>query len=393
MRIAFYLNLQGAGHSRRFEAIARHLPADCELAVIGMGAQPQIANMGRPVRRVSVPRFGEPSALPFVQQQTSHDYHDFAVNHGQNAPFCLGMVSFLSRWQPDLMVVDVGLEASILARMCGIPTIYMRQHGCRWDRGHQLAYEWACSLLAPFDERMEQAECPDWIQEKTVYSGGFSRFSGWEKSEHMPISYANDRPNILVMTGFGGTEITRHQLMAAASATPAWQWHFVGAQAQPHFNEEYQDEPLSRNVCYHGVVEDIWPYLCHAALVVSNAGHNSTMEIMTAGVPALFIPAKRPFTEQACKAEMIESLNLGVVSTQWPEPSDWRKIYARSHALDPMLRAQVQSAQAPKIAADHIANIARQCMTPAPVSSAPQTFPLESSHTESSHTESSHIAA
>ncbi|MGB3295156.1 MAG: hypothetical protein WBB01_19405, partial [Phormidesmis sp.] len=139
MKVAFYLNLQGAGHCRRFEAIAPYFPPDCELAVVGMDGPPPIADVGRAVAQVSVPSYAPPSPSLFMQQQTLHDYHDFLVNHGGNAAFTLAMVSFLSRWQPDLLVADVGLEASILGRMCGIPVIYGRQHGQRWDKGHTLA--------------------------------------------------------------------------------------------------------------------------------------------------------------------------------------------------------------------------------------------------------------
>ncbi|MBE9060886.1 glycosyltransferase [cf. Phormidesmis sp. LEGE 11477] len=350
MRVAFYLNLQGAGHCRRFEAIAPHLPSDFELAVVGMDGPPQVAALDRPIERVSVPSYGPQSHNPFVQQQIAHEYHDFLVNHGDNTPFTVAMVSFLGRWKPDLVVSDVGLEASILARMCGIPVIYGRQHGRRWDKGHTLAYDWACSLLAPFSEELEQSDCPQWVREKTFYSGGFSRFAGREKARTAPPNYATEKPNILVMTGFGGTQITPQDVITAAESTPQWRWHFLGA-----------DLIQSPFIHSPGLVQDVWPYLCQADLVIANAGHNSTMEIGAAGVPSICIPAQRYFDEQDCKAAVIDAMSLSVVSRQWPDPTDWPELWQRAIALSSTRWQSLQDPDAPKRAAQHIADIARQC--------------------------------
>ena len=348
MRIAFYLNLQGAGHCRRFEAIARHLPKDCELAAIGMDGPPPVAEVGVPVKRVSVPGFAVESNNLFLKQQTSHDYHGLAVNAGGNAAFTMAMVSFLSEWQPDLLVVDVGLEASILARMCGIPTVYSRQHGKRWDKGHTLAYEWACELLAPFSKKMEQADCPQWIREKTFYSGGFSRFSGRKRTEVVPSGYSNERPNVLVMTGFGGTDITEDAIARSAKANPQWCWHLLG------------DYAPVEGVQAHGVVEDVWPYLCCADLAIANVGHNSTMEIAAARVPSVCIPAWRHFDEQVCKAEVLARLGLSVVLEKWPQPMEWPQIWERTRELKGDWQ-ELQDVDAPKRMAQRLVEIAIAC--------------------------------
>ncbi|MEO1635540.1 MAG: glycosyltransferase [Cyanobacteria bacterium J06631_9] len=355
MKIAFYLNLQGAGHCRRFEAVAQHLPDSFELAVVGMDGPPSVRDIGRSVKKIRVSGWGAPSAVPFVQQQHSYDYHDFMVNHGDNTAFTYQMVSFLHNWRPDLLVCDVGLEASILARLCGIPSVYARQHGERWDKGHTLAYEWAVSLMAPFAQQMEQLDCPRWIREKTFYSGGFSRFQRREKAAIAPTSYSAQKPNVLVMIGFGGTEITADKIERAAAATPQWNWHVLGACSNQNGHR------VPGNLCYHGVIENVWPYLCHADLVVANAGHNSTMEIAAAGVPSLCIPAPRHFREQMCKAAVLKRLNLSIVVKQWPSPSDWSHLMKKAAALDPNRWVGLQDPQAAARAAEHIAEVALNC--------------------------------
>jgi len=353
VRIAFYLNLQGAGHCRRFEAIARHFPADCELAVVGMDNCPPITDIGRAVRKVAVPGFAPACENAFLQQQTAFDYHGLAVNHGGNSAFTLAMVSFLSEWQPDLLVVDVGLEASILARMCGIPTVYSRQHGRRWDKGHTLAYDWACGLLAPFAAPMEQTDCPQWVREKTFYSGGFCRFSGHgqsflSKTLDGPQDYAQDKPNVLVMTGFGGTNITGSAIAQSAASNPQWRWHLLG------------DYPNLSNIVVHGIVEDVWPYLYHADLVIANAGHNSTMEIAAAGTASVCIPAERYFDEQICKAQVLARLKLSVVVDRWPDADKWLGIWQQAQALKADWSG-LQDEDAPQRAAQYLVETARKC--------------------------------
>ncbi len=371
MKVAFYLNLQGTGHCRRFESVARHLPESFELAVTGMNGPIVLQDIGRPVKKVSVPGWGPESTVPFVRQQHSYDYHDFRVNHGANTGFTYATVDFLNSWRPDLLVSDVGLEASILARLCGIPTIYGRQHGVRWDKGHTLAYEWACSLLAPFAEEMEQEDCPLWIREKTFYSGGFNRFDSTSSSTAQrsrkeaaiaPFAYSKHKPNVLVITGFGGTEITHTAIAQAAIATPQWDWHVLGLGDRSSPDGIADSAPT--NLCYHGVIENVWPYLCHASLVVANAGHNTTMEIAAAGVPSLCIPAPRPFKEQVCKASVLHRLDLSVVVDSWPRPTEWPRLMQQAIALSPERWNHLQDAQAPVRAANHIAQIAMKCVRP-----------------------------
>lgn len=354
MRIAFYLNPQETGRCRRFEAIAQHLPPTFEIAVLGLGTRPPVTNLDRRVEQIGLPALEAVSQQRFAQQ-TSQNTPVSLLSHEKSAAFYQAMVSFLTSWQPDLLVVDTGLEAAALARECGISTLYIREHGQRWDQGHKLAYQSASSLLAPFPSEMEQSDCPDWIREKTLYSGGFSRFSQQEKAPHKPISYADDKPNILVMTGFKRADVTPKKFAEAASATPQWQWNFVGPQAKLQ-----APKVLSDNSCYHGTIRDFWPYLCHADLVVSSAGHSLVMEIATANAPAIFIPDNRPFSAQQCRAAALKEMGLGIVCTGWPQPSEWPDLYQRSHNSTRMGWQQLQTPNAARFAAQHIAQIAQQ---------------------------------
>jgi UDP-N-acetylglucosamine--N-acetylmuramyl-(pentapeptide) pyrophosphoryl-undecaprenol N-acetylglucosamine transferase len=361
MKIAFYLNLQGLGHCRRFELVARHLPADCQLAVVGMDKIAPIADIGRPVKRVSVPGFGARSNNPFLQKQTAYNYHGLLVNQGENARFTLSMVTFLSEWKPDLLVVDVGLEAAVLARMCGIPVLYARQHGQRWDKGHTLAYEWACSLWAPFATTLEQDDCPLWIRNKTFYSGGFSRFTGQPKAQRPPNTFGQRQGDVVVMVGMGGTEITLSAIAKTAASLPQYQWHVLGINALP--DGTHRSMTLPSNLFCQGMVADVWPYLSWATAVVSNAGHNSVMEIDAAAVPFICMPAFRPFEEQHCKATVLARLNRCIAVEHWPTSVEWPDLLQRAIAQQRQSqRSPLQESGASLRAAEYIHQIAQLCM-------------------------------
>src|SRR5690349_14237624 len=52
--------------------------------------------------------------------------------------------------RPRRVVVDVSVEISLLARLAGVPVTVMAMPGDRGDAAHQLAYDVADSIIAPW---------------------------------------------------------------------------------------------------------------------------------------------------------------------------------------------------------------------------------------------------
>ena len=120
-----------------------------------------------------------------------------------------------------VLVVDVSVEVALLARLCGVPTIYMRQRGNRFDPAHSLAYACASRLLAPYPEQLEEPHTPAEWSLKTDYAGSISRYSGTPQRQI-------DNQHVTVITGFGGTELTVARLAEAAHKCHDWQWTVLG---------------------------------------------------------------------------------------------------------------------------------------------------------------------
>ena len=204
---------------------------------------------------------------------------------------------------PRLMVVDVSVEVAVLVRTMGVPTVVMGMPGTRDDRAHQLAYRMADAIIAPW---------PAWApvfgggapwRAKTHTVGAISRFDGRRRSRQP----SGGSPRVLVLSGRGGTELTVDMLAAAERATPGWTWTVLGP-------------PGTR------WVDDPWPLLCSADVIVTHAGQNAIADVAASRRPAVVIAQPRPHDEQLATARALHDAQLAVVRPSWPAPEDWRAV-------------------------------------------------------------------
>ena len=110
--------------------------------------------------------------------------------------------------------------------------------------------------------------------------------------------------------------MTVADIAAARLASPGWEWiHLDRA---------------------HGTwVDDPWPLLSSASVVVSHAGQNLIAEIAAARRPALLLPQDRPFDEQLVMASAVGMSGLPVlVRDAWPAPEEWPQLLTRLSGLD-----------------------------------------------------------
>jgi hypothetical protein len=210
----------------------------------------------------------------------------------------------IARWieeaEPSLMVVDVSVEVAVLARSMGVPVLVAAMRGDRTDAPHELGYDLAGALLAPWPDRFPE---PDWHWEsKTRYVGAFSRFDG-----RVPASSTGSTNRVAVLLGAGGADVT-------ATAAPAgWEWDWLGGPGR--------------------WVADPWPALSSAGVVVTHAGQNAVAEVAAARRPAVVVPQRRPFGEQEATATALERAGLAVVCRKWPRPTEWPEYLERAQAL------------------------------------------------------------
>jgi UDP-N-acetylglucosamine:LPS N-acetylglucosamine transferase len=115
-------------------------------------------------------------------------------------------------------------------------------------------------------------------------------------------------------------------IRAAATATPDWDWDVIGPE------DTGQADLSNLRIC--GWVDDVWPRLLAADVVVTHAGQNAIAEVAAARLPAIVVPQDRPFGEQRATAAELEQADIAVVSQHWPAPSDWRGLLDRAIQQD-----------------------------------------------------------
>ncbi|MDA8745783.1 glycosyl transferase family 28 protein [Rubripirellula amarantea] len=344
-KIGFYVHYHGLGHKHRTEAILKHL--DLPATVITSRIHeldwegPTLTSVEEIACDIDdIPERG----LAYASDVPSLHYAPLWTDNITRR--VAQYTAWLDDHKPDVVVVDVSAEISMLTRLASIPQIVIRQHGDRSDPAHLGAYAAAHSLLAPFPEQMEDEITPEWVKQKTVYLDGFCRDSQCTHS-------AEKVPNrIVVMFGRGGSQDVHRILREAAALLPDHEWIVIGKSD----NDQSDDTP--DNLQFLGWVADPQRYLQSAEVVVTSAGHNSVMELGNSRCRFVAITEDRPFDEQLRKTMILEREQLAIGLSRWPETSQWPTIIARAKQLDPSRWDRLFVGDGAQQAALHIERVA-----------------------------------
>ena len=324
-RIGFYVHYHGMGHKQRTEAILRRLQFPATIVSSRTGSHQwtgptlqevvELACDNDNVHAESLLSAGDVPALHFAPLWSDNITSRVAR-----------YTAWLNSAKPDLMVVDVSAEISMLTRLASIPQIVMRQHGDRSDAGHMGAYAAAAKLLAPFPEIMEDDITPDFVRDKTTYLDGFCN----AKTDLSALNLIEfNQPTILVVFGRGGSRSTIEPLVAAAQSLPNYKWIVLGKVAAA------EDASLPINLHFAGWVDNADHYIAASDIVVTAAGHNSVMEIGRARKRFIAIAEDRPFDEQLRKVHVLNREGLAVGLSTWPSRESWPDVIATAMQLEP----------------------------------------------------------
>lgn len=309
LNIAFYVHHHGSGHLMRTLQILKHLKNN-KIILFGSGLS-EVDKLPDNVELVHLPL-----DVPEASQQALSEQRDLSMLH--YAPLLVSgvtdrvaiLTAAFKKFFPLILVVDVSVEVTLLARLSAIPTIVVRQHGQRMDVAHLMAYESAEKLIAPFSNSLH-IEKEDWVFKKTVFTGGFSRFDG--KKSNLAIV----KNRIAILIGSGGSSINSKFINHLASECTGFEFHILG-KISP-------GEHLA-NVRYLQHCTDPFDELSKAAIIIGNTGHNTVMEVASLNKHFIGIPEPRPFFEQEEKAASIKSRSgveiihpLEIYQVNWPQ--------------------------------------------------------------------------
>ncbi len=285
--IGYYVHHHGRGHLHRARSVLSHVDS------------PSTILSSLPGPWVELPRDDEG---PAPDPTAGGRFHWAPAHH----PGLRRRMARIARWieeaAPALLVVDVSVEVAVLARSMGVPVLVTAMRGDRTDPPHELGYDLAHELLAPWPAAFAD---PGWRwSAKTRYVGAFSRFDG-----RTPAHQHGGRRRVVVLLGAGGTD----QAVDPAVTTPGWDWEWFGTPG--HWSP------------------DPWAALSSADVVVTHAGQNAIAEVAAARRPAVVLPQRRPFGEQAATADVLARNGLAVVRHTWPTATEWPSVLAEAVAL------------------------------------------------------------
>lgn len=276
--IAYYAHQHGNGHSNYAQIFARHsgykMPVftsskfkfDPSVEVISMPAEdPDGTGVGADI----IP---PPDYLHYspVGQKSIQE---------RSALFLKEII----RRSISLVIVDLSVEIAALCRSSSIPYAYVRLPGNRNDPGHLQAFQGATFLLAYYPADLDGPDIPQWIKDKTIYTGFFSKF------ENVTITVPVDPKVIRVFTGNGGNSNLLNSLPTLAAKFKDYTIEIYGT---------VSNDINHYNVKYKGIHSDPAVAMQEASLILANCGLNLTSEILSLGKSFISIPEERPYGEQ-----------------------------------------------------------------------------------------------
>ncbi|WP_431969799.1 glycosyltransferase [Nocardia sp. bgisy134] len=300
--IGYYIHHHGSGHllrARRIRAcLAQPVTALSALTVSGDEVFDDVVHLPA----------DNPAAV--TADPTAAGVLHWAPRHDRGLVERMATIAaWLADTRPDAVVVDASVEVALLARLHGVPVVCMALPGARGDPAHQLMYRVADRLIAGWTRDLYD---PLWLRpyaDKTRYVGGITRFDGRPPAFPPP----DGRPTVLVVGGACGGAFTAAKVRACALRHHEYHWRSVGL---------------------GDLVDDPWPELCRADVIVTHAGQGAVADVAAAAKPAVVVPAPRPFGEQEAIAHTLASAGMAITVDGWPDLDDWPALLARARDLD-----------------------------------------------------------
>ncbi|MBF4635516.1 glycosyl transferase [Agreia pratensis] len=307
--IGYYIHHQGRGHLNRALAIA----AELDQPVVGLSSQPR--PLGWIGEWIELPRDDEAAEPRDVDAEGRLHWvplHDSGLR---------ARMARISQWisesSPRLIVVDVSVEVALLARLLGVPVVSVALPGIRADEAHRLGFDISTAIIAAWpqeaDGMISGLSAP--ARRHLSCVGAISRF-GSRGGEDRLESGAGAPRRVLLLGGAGGSSLDASMIAAARASTPDWQWTVLGS---------------------HGGrwVEDPWPEICAADVVVTHAGQNALADVAAARRPAIVIPESRPHDEQVTTASVLAGSSRWPAIVRWGFPeTGWSALLEEASALD-----------------------------------------------------------
>jgi len=301
--IGYYIHHHGMGHLRRAQAIAAFLPPG---SVTGLSSLPRPADW-------------QGSWVQLEPDNTSPAPRSVGANghlHWVPArdPGLRARMAQLSGWiqdtDPAVLVADVSVEATLLARLHGVPVVTVALPGVRDDRAHTLGFGVSDAVIAAWP-----AGTPQMLHTNADLPAGLQAVGAISGIPVQPGRAPGPVSRVLVLGGAGGGGMDDAALAGARNQTPGVEWVPLGT------------NPGNRSA-------DPLPHLLAADLVITHAGQGALADVAAAGIPAVVVPQDRPYQEQATTGQALAGMDLPVIVSPGFARRDWPAVLETAAQLD-----------------------------------------------------------
>lgn len=277
--IGYYVHHHGTGHLHRAMTVAPQLPGP----VTGLSSLPRPEGWAGPWVQLA----RDDGATTYADADVTAEglLHwaplDDAGLRGRMATIS----GWIERHAPQAVVVDQSIEVCLLARLHGTPVVALTAPGRRTDAPHLLGFGAATALVGAWPQGWTRRLLPGL---PTVPADRFHAVGAVSRFPVAPRRAPShrQRPHVVILAGTGGDGFTADVVARAQEQTPGWDWSV-----------------LSRSLgSWHA---DPVAVLADADVVVLHPGQNSLAEVASLRVPAVVVPAPRPFHEQHVTASAL----------------------------------------------------------------------------------------
>jgi hypothetical protein len=333
--IGYYVHHVGHGHQHRAEGVRTAL--DEPTTVFSSLPAPP----GWPGTWIQLDRDDDEPDHHDHPDHTAHDrLHWAPLRHRGLRQRMAEIACWIRDVSPSVFVVDVSVEVALLVRLHGVPVVSVAVPGHRGDAAHRLGFDVADAVVGcwpPEATGMLRGVSPG-LADRVVEIGALSRFPVAQPGPRRP-----GPPRVVVFSGTGGHALEREDLEAARRETPEWEWTVL-------------DRELGT------WVDDPYPLLLDADVVVTSAGENAVAEVAASRTPAIVVPQPRPHDEQVVTAEALWYGGWPAhVLDAWPREG-WDKRLAHAEQLD----GRAWESWCDGKAAERLADVVRSVALPEP---------------------------
>jgi len=305
--IGYYIHHHGRGHLHRAVAIAAALGQP----VTGLSSLPRPDEWAGDWVRLPLDLPGEGGDADALRDVGANGrLHWVPLGVAGLRERMAAISAWIGAARPAVIVTDVSVEVSVLARLHGVPVVSVALPGERGDDAHRLGFDVSTAIIAAWPPEaggMVTGLSLDAVA-RLHPVGAISRFPRREAGA------ARTPRRVLVLAGAGGDGFGVAAIAAARAAAPEWEWEHLGGSSG-----RWSDDPREA--------------LSAADVVITHAGQNALADVAAARRPAIVVPQTRPHDEQRTTARVLSAGHWPALLHDHLPEDEWPGLLARAAAL------------------------------------------------------------